>query len=253
MTRLFYFLAFLTFIGISLSSCDDNDDDTASTKGGATIFFDHKWGSTLADFALNTTVKHPMLNQDMNFSTFRYYVSNIRLKSEDGGEYWVQPESYFLVDAASDTLSTIILKDIPVSHYTEMEVLYGVDSLRNVSGAQAGALSPDLGMFWSWNSGYIMLKAEGTSPSSSTGSFAFHLGGFKGANSTLSKKTYVFNEHLVIDGTSTPKITLVDNPARLWHGAQGLDSIANFMAPGALAKSMSANFYDAITFKDITK
>ncbi|MEZ4911960.1 MAG: MbnP family protein [Saprospiraceae bacterium] len=253
MTRLLYFLAIITIIGSSFISCKDDDDDTTATKGDATIFFDHKWGATLEDFTLNSKLNHPMLNQEMTFTTFKYYVSNIKLKSEDGGEWWTQPESYFLIDATSDAASTISLKDVPAGHYTEIEILYGVDSLRNVSGAQTGVLAPDLGMFWSWNSGYIMVKAEGTSPSSSTGSFAFHLGGFKGPNATLLKKTYVFNQHLEIDGVSTPKVTFVDNPARLWHGAQGLDIISNQMAPGELAKSMSGNFYNNITFKEITK
>ena len=76
--------------------------------------------------------------------------------------------------------ATLTLSDVPEGSYTEMSYVLGVDSTRNVSGAQAGALSTANGMFWSWSTGYIMLKAEGTSPNSGTGSFSFHLGGFSG-------------------------------------------------------------------------
>jgi hypothetical protein len=63
----------------------------------------------------------------------------------------------------------------------------GVDSIRNVSGIQTGALDPLHGMFWTWNSGYIMAKLEGVSESANTAghSFTFHVGGFRtGMNTT---------------------------------------------------------------------
>jgi hypothetical protein len=48
---------------------------------------------------------------------------------------------------------------------TGIRFLLGVDSARNVSGIQTGALDPARGMFWTWNSGYVMAKIEGSSPS----------------------------------------------------------------------------------------
>jgi hypothetical protein len=61
-----------------------------------------------------------------------------------------------------------------------MEFMIGVDSARNNSGAQTGALDPTNGMFWSWSTGYIMAKFEGTSAQSPAAANAlkFHIGGF---------------------------------------------------------------------------
>ena len=36
----------------------------------------------------------------------------------------------------------------------------GVDSLRNVTGVQTGALDPAMDMYWTWNTGYVMAKLE---------------------------------------------------------------------------------------------
>jgi hypothetical protein len=57
----------------------------------------------------------------------------------------------------------------------------GVDSIRNVSGIQTGALDPLKGMFWTWNSGYVMAKLEGSSESSNSAGnrFTYHIGGFR--------------------------------------------------------------------------
>ena len=116
-------------------------------------------GSTA--FKLDTFLVQPMTQDSLNFSTFKYYVSNFKLKKSDGS-YWVHPESYFLVDLSNSESLELSFSDIPAGVYTDLVFTLGVDSLSNVDGAQTGALSVANEMFWSWNSGYIMLKAEGT-------------------------------------------------------------------------------------------
>ncbi|WP_316930094.1 MbnP family protein, partial [Hymenobacter sp. IS2118] len=44
----------------------------------------------------------------------------------------------------------LALKDIPVGDYQSVSFTVGVDSARNVAGAQTGALDPNNGMFWTW-------------------------------------------------------------------------------------------------------
>ena len=102
----------------------------------------------------------------------------------------------------------------------------GIDSLHNVSGAQAGALSLASGMFWDWNSGYIMLKAEGDSPNSPTGKFALHLGGFSGTNNIVTVKTAEFGKTVKVTNGTTPTMTFTVNPARLWHTSPGLATLS---------------------------
>ena len=57
----------------------------------------------------------------------------------------------------------------------------GIDSTTNVSGAMGGDLDPTKGMYWTWLSGYINFKLEGTSNICKTrhNEFQFHLGGYQ--------------------------------------------------------------------------
>lgn len=109
---------------------------------------------------------------------FRYYISNIEL-TDASGETQSFPGDYFLVDNAIDSSKTILittsLKNISSIHF-----LLGVDSLKNVSGVQTGTLDPARGMFWTWNSGYVMAKLEGNSASAKmpAHAFSYHIGGY---------------------------------------------------------------------------
>lgn len=93
-----------------------------------------------------------------------------------------------------------------------------------------------------------MVKAEGTSPQSSTGSFAFHLGGFQGANSVLTTKSVSFAaNNLTVGANKTSSVFIVSNPAKLFH-ADPLSSGINLMMPGAKVKQMATNYYSSFAF-----
>ncbi len=66
-------------------------------------------------------------------------------------------------------------------------LLLGVDSLTQMSGAGGGALDPIHGMYWTWQSGYIHLKLEGTvrSADGRFKPFSYHIGGFETPYNTL--------------------------------------------------------------------
>jgi hypothetical protein len=218
--------------------------------GTVKMSFSHTWGMNNAPFALNTQLIHPMNGDTMNFSTFKYYVSNIQLKKNDG-TWWTMPESYFLVDVSSTASLTLEIPEVPEGTYTAFKYTMGVDSTRNVSGAQAGSLSTTNGMFWSWNTGYIMVKAEGTSPQSSTGNFAFHLGGFSGANNIVTTTEVPLTDNLVVSHETVKTINMRANPARLFHGDESVSNGGTVMMPGTRAKTLATNFYGGVTFLGI--
>jgi hypothetical protein len=113
-------------------------------------------------------------------NAFNYYISNIKLNGTKGT--YTETESYHVIKTGVDSLMSFDLKNVPYDTYNSMTVMIGVDSARNVSGAQTGALDPLHEMYWSWKTGYIMMKFEGYSPQS-TGAdnlLIFHIGGHAG-------------------------------------------------------------------------
>jgi hypothetical protein len=235
---------------ISLQSCG-KDDPTSSSEGNFNIQTNFVFGATAAPFALNQKLVQPVTGDTLTFSEFSFYLSNIRLQKEDGS-WWSETESYHLLSAKSADDAKINLQNVPAGKYKAMEYTLGVDSLRNVSGAQTGDLAASKGMFWDWNSGYIMLKAEGMSPQSSSGSFAFHLGGFAGANNIVTKKTTDFGGAILdINTSNEPTVVLLANPARLWHSSPSVATRNTIHMPGPNAVTMANTFYGNFSFKEI--
>jgi pyruvate/2-oxoglutarate dehydrogenase complex dihydrolipoamide acyltransferase (E2) component len=146
---------------------------------------------------------------------------------------------------------------VPVGTYTAIEYTIGVDSTRNVSGAQTGALAPSNGMFWSWLTGYIFIKAEGTSPESgaSNGEFKYHIGGFKNENNTnaIRVNTQDFPSVMNVDGHEghNSKIHFYVNAARFWHGGISLQDMHTVHMPGANAQTIATNFQGAFVIHHI--
>ncbi len=239
---------------LTLTACKKEkvEPETPATETGQVkVVLEHQWGSVSpVDFELNTTLTHPETSDELTFTTFRYYISNFRLKKEDG-TWWTHPESYFLVDASLPESMVLNITGVPAGNYTEVAYVMGVDSTRNVSGAQSGALSTTNGMFWSWSTGYIMVKAEGTSPQATGGSFAYHLGGFSGANGIVTAKNAVFgSENLIVTKTSNGMIHFTVDAAQLFH-TYGSVSNGSIHMPGAGAKTMATDFYAGVMFDHV--
>jgi hypothetical protein len=250
-TKFFGALALLAFATLTLNSCKKpHPAEPHPTEADVEIQFDHKWGPSYANFSMNTEMTHPASGETMTFTTLKYYISNVKLKKEDG-TWWTQPESYHLITVGSNTAPSINLEKVPVGKYTAIEYTIGVDSTRNVSGAQTGALAPSNGMFWSWLTGYIFIKAEGTSPDSgaSNGEFKYHIGGFKNENNTNAVRvvTLDFPSLLNVEGHEDhpSKVHFYVNVARFWHGGLSLQTMHTVHMPGANALIIADNFSGA--------
>lgn len=179
-------------------------------------------------------------------TAFKFYVHNFILTNTDSGEVFKPGmDKYYLVDFA-DSASTEVKISIKPYVYNFLSFTIGVDSARNVSGAQTDALDPANGMFWDLNTGYIMAKLEGTSPKSPAGKFEYHIGGFSGAESVIKKVDLYFpfqnNLDLKPGGESTMFITC---DANAWFFNTWDIKIANnpvINSPGPLAKQVAENY-----------
>lgn len=239
---------------IIFASCEKKDDNPeptpAPTTGDVKVEFNYVFGSSGVPWDILYTLRHPKTGDTLTFTEFSFYVSNVRLKNEDG-IWWSEPESYHLVCATCINKNYFTISEVPEGNYTEMDFLFGVDSARNVSGAQNGDLSPAFGMYWDSSRGYIMLKAEGLSAQSSDGTFSFHLGGFSGDDNLVTPRSFTFGGNIASVGQTTPTIVYRANPARLWHSSPGVSSRSSIDTPGPEAKAMATDFYSNVAFLEI--
>lgn len=165
-----------------------NNNPPADTVVSTTMKFNFRHTVGSEDLVLNRPVPYTSPHGDsFTVSTFDYYLSNIVL-IDSAGNRFVEPESYHLLRSNVASSLQFTLSKVPEARYVAVEMLIGVDSTRNVSGAQTGDLSPDYGMFWTWKNGYIMGKMEGVlKPSNDP--LQFHIAGFYGIFSGLRKIT----------------------------------------------------------------
>lgn len=178
-----YFFTFLIFCVTLLIGCNPKEKKNTNSL---VISFKHTIGNT--DLQLGGTYVSPQ-GETFTISKLDYFISNIRLQKADGSEYVMpQDNSYFLVKLSEPASQNISLVGVPAGEYTSIKFVIGVDSLRNTlePARRTGALDVGAaaeGMYWNWNTGYIFLKLEGTSPAApaaQNNEFLYHIGGYGG-------------------------------------------------------------------------
>ncbi|MEY3342481.1 MAG: hypothetical protein RL090_165 [Bacteroidota bacterium] len=245
------YAALMTLVLISAFSFIGCDKDEATgpaptdpTPPSMTIEMSHLAGSQ--KFWLDSTYTN-QAGENFTSSMFKYYISNIRLVDASGTLHPV-PDSYFLVDQANINSMTMELKDLDAGTYTGIRFIIGVDSARNCSGAQTGALDPINGMFWTWNTGYIFMKLEGDCPQ---GFFEYHIGGYKGTNVNFREVELDFNgDELIIANNKKPELHLVTDVLEIFKNPNTIsfDSAQVVTMPGMMATSIADNYEDMIRY-----
>ena len=162
----------------------------AQTKGKVEIRMNHFVGT--GKLAPGVIYRNSF-GETYTIGRFKYYVSGFKLISVAAKSEIETGDQCFLVNDDDEPSKTISF-ELPEGNYTAMSFMLGVDSLHNVSGAQTGALDPVNGMFWTWNTGYVIVKLEGKSPVSTLpGNLVeYHLGGFKGPDKANRRITLRF-------------------------------------------------------------
>lgn len=196
-------------------------------------------------------------HESYTVSAFKFYVHGVQFINTDSGRVFeANKGDYFLVDCSDSLTAQVKVAALPFK-YNRIAFTIGVDSARNVSGAQTGALDPTLGMFWTWNTGYIMAKLEGTSPASTAPGqmFKYHIGGFKQNESALRKVTLLmpYAEILELKGGKTAEITITADVNAWFYNPHDVKIGVNpaIMTPGTLAVQVAENYSKMFTITAI--
>jgi len=258
------FILFSLVILAFFSGCKKKEDNPEpgpdpNKMGRIVLKFDNVVGDK--DLVLNTATYKNASNEDFTVDLFQYYVSNIKFKTIDGREYTVpQDSSYFLV-REHNTASQRITLSVPEGDYKEVSFTIGVDSLRSTMDVaqRTGVLdiadeATGKSMYWKWNSGYIFVKIEGTSPQSSytnpgtsKKSYFYHIGGFGGYSSptvnNIRSTTLVNPEVAKVRASKTPEIHILADVLKIFSGSYTLSFASNPSSHFSTWSSNLANNY----------
>lgn len=251
--KIICFILLMTVLG----SCQRELQNGMELSGKTfNLKIDFKAVVDITPLQFNTPYKN-FFQEPYTVSAFKFYIYNINLINTDSNiVYHVSKSDYFLIDASNSASTEISIKTMSYK-YNYISFAIGVDSARNVSGAQTGALDPTQGMFWTWNSGYIMAKLEGNSPLSNqpNSKFEYHIGGFKGAENVVENVLLAFPTRQGVEflpGTSGT-ITLNANVNAWFSNPNDIRIAVNpvCMTPGDLAKKIAENYSKMFTIAGI--
>jgi hypothetical protein len=212
-----------------------------------TLRFKNKVGAQALRL-LNETYTDPF-GEPMTIYKFKYYVSHISVITEDNTEHHIDDGDH-LVDEA-DTASKTIVVPAPALPLKAIIFLLGVDSVKNISGAQTGDLDPLKGMFWTWNTGYVDAELEGRSDSSHANEhfLSWHVGGFKqhqnAAREIRLPLNGSFTAGTIPGGAVSARTIIIDADILKWFNGRGPIHIAQAPVchePGPLAMSIADNY-----------
>ncbi|MBS1650458.1 MAG: hypothetical protein JSU07_00470 [Bacteroidetes bacterium] len=232
-----------------------NNTGNTSPQGNAIkVSFNHTSGTN--PLLLNT--KYVNANGDtFQITTLKYYISNVVFTNTNSTTF-AESKSYHLIDITNPASTQFTIGSIPSGQYSAITFMLGVDSTHNVSGSQAGALDPVNGMFWTWNTGYVMFKCEGKSPvvPAYLGQYYNHLGGFSGPNKIQRTLTFSFtptsiNANVTASASSTVNINADILRYYSVPNVISINTYSDVTMPGARAATLADNAAGMLKFTSV--
>lgn len=164
----------------------------------------------------------------IQFSQIRLYLSRFEFYLGDTLIAADQTTAY-LIDLENDSTRHLSFSLPDPGRADHVRFLLGIDSAVSTSGAMGQALDPMYGMYWSWQSGYINCKIEGTFTDTKK-DFQLHLGGYM--------TPFAAAQECVLYGSSSRMHLEIDLAPLLSH-LQRPDAPLQVMSPGAQALEYS--------------
>lgn len=247
-------LALIAGITILATSCDKKATEPVVVPAASNevhFNFENYFGDK--EIEMNTATYTTAQSEDITISTFNYWISNIVLVNSDGKEF-VEEESYRLIRGDKHATMHFHIPDVTEGTYTAVKFMIGVDIPRNTSGAQTGALDPAVNgdMFWSWNTGYIQAKLEGTSPQSTeTGNaYEYHIGGVQPGFETPREVTLPFPQGIIV-GEQAGSVVIKADAAKWFPTPMPIAMMSSMTHPGENAKKIANNYADMFSIVSV--
>lgn len=156
---------------------------------------------------LNSQFYNTIGGDTFTLSLIRHYFSNLTLIGEEKS---INLGNYQLINAAEEPGKSFEISGLQPGVYNQLSLILGVDSLRNSTGLQEGALDPAYGMFWTWATGYIFFKLEGRTTLNQT--FGLHVG----SNTIIPINKASLSQFKI--KSSSPTITIAINIKEMLEG-----------------------------------
>ncbi len=243
--KLLFYLAIFLIGQISLAQAPV----TQTQEKGTVKFVFRNLINGLPVVLYDSTYTNPF-GESFQLNKLKYYISNI--SASDGRKSSFMKDNYNLINQQIDSSLSFSI-NIPTGHYESIHFLLGVDSSANESGAQTGALDPLNDMFWTWQSGYVMFKLEGTSPQSTVinNKIEYHLGGYKGVNNVT--QTVRLKAGFSVAEAKTTTIIINADINKFWNAITPIkiSAIPLCNTPGELAKQIAANCKEMFSIAEV--
>jgi hypothetical protein len=183
---------------------------------------------------LDERIQLPSESESITITTLKYYISSIQLLWQ-GKTVFSESDSHHLINVEESNSCTIPLHVPKNILFDQMVFCVGIDSISNVSGALGGDLDPTLGMYWTWQSGYINFKLEGIHPKcpARKNEFQFHIGGYQ--------KPYYPLQEIKLSIPNTKQIDIYLQVEKLMVNLD-FKTLHHIMMPGKEAMEFSNRF-----------
>ncbi|MDA7501784.1 hypothetical protein N8482_00755 [Chitinophagales bacterium] len=179
------------------------------------------------------------LGDSIQFSRIQFYLTPIAVSFEGELKQELAQSPHLLDWEFPKTCRFDLGEDLFVQA-DSIRFRIGIDSVLNVAGVMGGDLDPTKGMYWTWQSGYINVKMEGTSPAcpARKNQFQYHLGGYAHPNENW--------QEIVLPIFAKDSIELSIDLAQFFHGLD-FGNQNHVMSPSTEAVELARKFANLIT------
>jgi len=185
----------------------------------------------------------------LTIDLLKFYITNFQLLSTEGT---FTDSAAHLADAERPASCTFEIRNTKEGDYVAIQFTLGVDSTTNTNGANGGDLDPAKGMYWAWNTGYVMAKLEGRSDVCRTlhHAFEFHIGGYMPPYNAAREVQLQLPAPITIrsGGNKTIKISA---DVAAWFDGISLVKTNSVMIPGKEACDMANRYMRMFAVKEV--